>query len=77
MTESSLIQAYMPSGKPCPVVLTGSEVAELLRLDGNSPERTLKFYRSEKGLVGFRMGRRIRYRLVDILSFLEQKSRSE
>jgi hypothetical protein len=66
--------AFMPSGKPCPVVMTADEVIELLRLDGNSPERTLKFFRDEGQLRGFRLGRRVRYRLCDVLTFLEQKA---
>ncbi len=67
----------MPSGKPCPAVLTGDEVIEFLRLDGNNPERTLKFYRDERQLKGVRLGRRLRYRLVDVISFLEQKAAEE
>ena len=77
-TKNSLIQIpYLPSGKPCPFVLTGDEVIELLQLDGNNPERTLKFYRDEGQLKGFRLGRRVRYRLEDVIKFLQQKAAEE
>lgn len=66
--------AFMPNGKPCPVVMTAEEVVELLRLDNGDPLRTLKYFRDEGLLVGFRLGRRIRYRLVDVLKFLNKKT---
>jgi hypothetical protein len=72
MTNEQQI-AFMPSGKPCPVVLTAGEVVELLRLDGNG-ERTLKYYRDEGELVGFRLGRKVRYRLADVMAFLAKKA---
>jgi hypothetical protein len=69
--------AFLPSGRPAPVVLTSDEVIELLRLEGKSPERTLKFYRDERQLTGIRIGRKVRYRLADIEKFLEQKAAAE
>ena len=72
--QNNLIQIpYLPSGKPCPLVLTAEETAELLRLDGNGL-RTLKFYRDEGELRGFRLGRKVRYRLSDVLDFLNKKA---
>ena len=65
--------AFLPSGRPAPVVLTASEAIELLRLDGKNPERTLKFWRDEGDLRGIRLGRKVRYRLVDIERFLARK----
>jgi hypothetical protein len=65
---------FLPSGKPAPAVMTSAEVIELLRLDSGSPERTLKYFRDEQELVGFRLGRRVRYRLEDVLSFLAKKA---
>lgn len=66
--------AFMPSGKPAPVVLTSEELIELLRLDGNNPLRTLKFYRDEGLLRGVQIGRKTRYRLCDVLLFLAKKA---
>jgi excisionase family DNA binding protein len=65
---------FLPSGKPAPAVLTAEEAAEFLRLDGKNPDRTLKYWRDEGELAGFRLGRRIRYRLEDVLSFLAKKA---
>lgn len=74
-TKNSLIQIpYLSSGRPCPFVLTGDEVIEFLGLDGNNPKRTLKFYRDEGLLIGFRLGHSLRYRLIDVLEFLERKA---
>ncbi len=66
--------AFLPSGKPAPVLLTSEETIEMLRLDGNSPERTLKFYRDEGLLRGVRIGRKMRYRLCDVQLFLAKKA---
>lgn len=66
--------AFLPSGKPAPVVLTDVELIELLRLDGNNPLRTLKFYRDEHLLRGIQIGRKIRYRLCDVQLFLAKKA---
>ncbi len=66
--------AFLPSGRPAPAVLTASEAIELLRLDGKNPERTLKFWRDEGQLQGVYLGRRIRYRLVDVERFLARKA---
>lgn len=66
--------AFLPDGRPAPAVLTAAETIELLRLEGNNPERTLKFYRDEGKLKGIPLGRKMRYRLVDVERFLEQKA---
>ena len=71
---ANMLIAYLPDGRPAPVVLTAEETAELLRLDNGDPLRTLKFFRDEGLLKGFRLGRKVRYRLIDVLTFLEQKS---
>lgn len=65
--------AFLPDGRPAPVVLTATETIELLRLEGKSPERTLKFYRDEGQLAGVRIGRKVRYRLEEVERFLRQK----
>ncbi len=73
--QNNLIQIpYLPSGKPCPCVLTAQETAEMLRLDNGDPLRTLKYFRDERELVGFRLGRKVRYRLSDVLDFLAKKA---
>ena len=73
-TQDNLIQIpYLPSGKPAPAVLTAEEAVELLRLDNGDPMRTLKYFRDEGQLCGFRLGRKVRYRLEDVQRFLAQK----
>lgn len=74
-TQANLIQIYyLPSGRPAPAVLTAQETAEMLRLDNGDPLRTLKYFRDEGELVGFRLGRKVRYRLSDVLEFLAKKA---
>ena len=75
-TQTPIISsiAFLPSGKPAPLVLTDVEAIELLRLDGNNPLRTLKFYRDEGTLRGLRIGRKMRYRLCDVQLFLSRKA---
>jgi hypothetical protein len=64
---------FLPDGRPAPAVLTGDEVALFLRLDGVG-QRTLKFWRDQGKLIGVRLGRRVRYRLEDVLTFLAKKA---
>ena len=68
-------QGIMPDGRPAPSVLTAHEAVVFLRLDQTSikdPLQSLRYYR-EKGLLrGVRIGLRLRYRLVDLLDFLER-----
>jgi hypothetical protein len=72
--QDNVIIPYLPDGRPAPVVLTAEETAGLLRLDVGDPLRTLKHYRDENELRGFRLGRKVRYRLADVLAFLERKA---
>ena len=65
---------FLPSGRPAPAVLTAEETAELLRLDNGDPMRTLKYFRDEGQLVGIRLGRKVRYRLIDVENFLAKKA---
>lgn len=65
---------FLPDGRPAPAILTSDETISLLRLEGNSPERTLKFYRDEGLLVGIRIGRKVRYPLSEIMRFLAKKA---
>lgn len=66
--------AFMPDGRPAPAVLTAEEAIELLRLDGPNPARTLKYYRDNNELVGFRIGRKVRYPLNEVMLFLARKA---
>jgi len=65
---------FLPDGRPAPAVLTAEETAAMLRLEGGSSGRTLKYYRDEGQLKGIRLGRKVRYRLVDVQKFLAQKA---
>lgn len=68
---------FLPDGRPCPMVLTSDEVISLLRLDGKHPERTLKYFRDAGMLHGVILGKKVRYRLQDIKTFLEWKTGAE
>jgi len=72
--EQTFTVVFLPNGHPAPAVLTADETIELLRLDGNSPERTLKYYRDEGLLIGIRIGRKVRYPLAEVMRFLAQKA---
>jgi len=73
MDNLSPTTCYLPSGRPCPAIMTTAEVIELLRLDGTKGERTLKYYRDEGQLTGVRLGRSIRYPLDEVLRFIHEK----
>ncbi len=64
--------------EPCPELLTLDEAIRYLRLDvEGGPERpdlTLRRYRDLGLLHGIRVGRRIRYRRVDLDEFLAEKA---
>ena len=73
-SDGVLPALYLPDGRPAPVILTATETAQLLRLDGPNPERTLKFYRDEGQLTGIRLGKKVRYPLFEVMRFLEAKA---
>ena len=60
---------------PCGELLTEAEAIRYLRLDIDGPAKpslTLRYYR-EKGLLrGTQVGRRIRYRRIELERFLER-----
>ncbi len=64
---------FLPDGRPCPAVMTAAELAEFLRLDGEHPERCLKYWRDMGLLRGVRLGKTLRYRLCDVEDFLARK----
>ena len=65
----------MPDGQPAPTVMTPGEVIAFLRLDQTGikdPSLSLRYYR-EKGLLrGVKIGLKLRYRLTDLLDFLDR-----
>ena len=64
-----------PDGQPAPSVLTAEEAVLFLRLDQTGikdPLLSLRYYR-EKGLLrGVKIGLKLRYRLADLLDFLDR-----
>jgi len=72
------LMSVLPDGNgdlfPCPELLTEEEAIRYLRLDIDGPAKpslTLRYYR-EKGLLrATRVGRRLRYRRVELDRLLE------
>ena len=68
----------LPGGQfpqPCPELLTEGEAIRYLRLDIDGPakpELTLRYYREKGVLRATRVGRKLRYRRVELDRFLEQ-----
>lgn len=59
---------------PVPFLMTESELIRFLRLDETgvqNPSETLWRYRKQGSLKATRVGRCLRYRLPDVLAFLE------
>lgn len=73
--------AILPGDWPglCPELLTEDEAIRYLRLDVDGPKKpklTLRYYR-EKGLLrGTKVGRRMRYRRVELDRLLENLTRN-
>lgn len=65
---------FLPDGRPAPAILTAEETVGLLRLEGEHPERTLKYWRDERQLTGVRLGRKVRYPLAEVLRFIAEKT---
>ena len=65
---------FLPDGRPAPLVLTADETASLLRLEGDHPQRCLKYWRDAGELKGVRLGKRIRYPLFEVLRFLTART---
>jgi hypothetical protein len=63
---------------PCPEVLTEAEAIRYLRLDVDGPAKphlTLRHYRERGLLCATRVGRRLRYRRVELDRMLERLTR--
>ena len=61
--------------RPCPELLLPVEAIRYLRLDETEvadPERTLRYYREKWGLRATQVGRRLRYRRVELDRLLER-----
>lgn len=75
--SAALPLCYFPgSSIPVPPVMTEEDVIRLLRLDETGtkhPGRTLESYRKKGLLRAVQVGRLLRYRLVDVLAFVELK----
>lgn len=70
----------MPDGKPAPGLMTEAEAIRYLRLGEEGPSRpelTLRYYRERGLLKGTRVGRRIRYRRVELDRFLARITEPE
>ena len=66
--------------QPCPELLTESEAIKYLRLDIDGPARpelTLRYYRERGFLHATRVGRRLRYRRVELDRLLETLTGSD
>ena len=64
----------------CPELLTEEEAIRYLRLDVDgpkNPEATLRRYRDMGLLRGTQVGRRVRYRRVELDRFLEQQTKTD
>ena len=60
--------------QPCPELLTAAEAIRYLRLDVDGPakpELTLRHYRERGLLRGTRVGKRLRYRRVELDRLME------
>jgi hypothetical protein len=68
---------YMPATdnrpvEPAPYLLTPEEVGRLCRLTCKDVEESLWRYR-DKGLKAVQIGKRVLYRLPDVLAFIEAR----
>ena len=75
--NNNLGTIYFPSGKPVPELLTAEETIHLLRLDEDGPEHpemTLQYYRQQGLLRPTKIGKKLRYRLSELLKFLEEQT---
>ena len=66
---------FMPDGTPAPSVLTAEEVVVFLRLNCTGikdPLASLRYYRERGLLRGVKIGLKLRYRLADLLEFLDR-----
>jgi len=65
--------AHMPDGRPAPYLLTRAELIEFLRIDGSNPDETINYYRKRYALPGIQIGSRIRFKIDDIVAWLDDQ----
>ena len=61
--------------RPCPELMTAEEAICYLRLDEtevDDPERSLRYYREKWGLRATQVGRRLRYRRMELDRLLDR-----
>ena len=71
--HGNVVETVLP--QPCPELLTAEEAIRYLRLDETEvrdAERTLKYYREKRGLRATQVGRRIRYRRIELDRLLDR-----
>ena len=64
---------YMPDGRIAPLLLTAEETCAFLRLEipeGSDGRVTLEHYRRQCGLRATMFGRRVMFRLADVIEFI-------
>ena len=75
ISHPPLSLAWLPGDPPtpCPELLTEAEAIRYLRLDETGvgdPARTLRYYREKSLLRATQIGRRLRYRRIELDRFL-------
>ena len=71
--DGCLVEVEPP--RVCPELMTADEAIRYLRLDDTEvadPERTLRYYREKWGLRGTQVGRRLRYRRIELDRLLDR-----
>ena len=82
-TDKFITPAVLADGNggftPCPELLTKEEAIRFLRLDGidiENPGNTLTYYRKKGLLRGTQVGKRIRYRRIELERLLDRLTES-
>ena len=63
----------MPDGRPAPYLMTLDELIEFLRIESRFPGQTVRYYREKYGLKAIQIGKYVRFRLTDVLHFLDKE----
>ncbi len=69
------VQPYLPDGRPAPYLLTEAELAEFFRLTSKFPGQSIRRMRDVQGLRAVQVGRRVLFRLDDVLAWIERRQR--
>ena len=65
---------FMPGGRPAPYLMTQDDLVEFLRLEVRFPRDSIDRMRTH-GLQACQVGRRVLFRLTDVLEFLDREQR--